>query len=73
MLPFLPSKKIATIMIARKKEGEPQEMGPEEDHPLLSAAEDLIEAIHSKDVGMVAQALEAAIQIMDSEPQGEQE
>lgn len=46
-----------------------------EDHPLSSAAEDLIHAIHSKDVHAVSEALEAAFQLFESMPhtEGEQE
>ena len=41
------------------------------EHPLAPAAEDLINAIHSKDVGAVAKALEAAFEIADSQPHEE--
>lgn len=59
------------MIVARKKEGEPMEIPAE--HPLASAAEDLISAVHSKDANAVAQALEAAFQICDSQPHYEGE
>lgn len=65
MLPFMPQKRNQTIIMGRKEEGKPMEL-PAEEHPLMSAAEDLIHAIHSKDVDAVAKALDAAFQISDS-------
>lgn len=70
MLPFLKNKRIQTMMVAHKREGEPMDL-PTEEHPLASAAEDLIHAVHSKNIEAVAQALEAAFQIFDSLPHEE--
>lgn len=69
-LPFLQQKKmVSSIMANRKPDGtlevqnEAQEMHP----GLLSAAEDLISAVHSKDSQAVASALKAAMQMGESE------
>lgn len=73
MLPFLPQKRNQSIIMGRKEEGKPMEL-PAEEHPLMSAAEDLIHAVHSKDAHAVAEALDSAFQISDSlDDEGEQE
>lgn len=73
MLPFLKPDKIAgAVLIAkRKKDGsiessnqEVGEHGPE----LMSAAEDLLRALASKDARAVASALQAAYNICGSAP-----
>lgn len=69
MLPFLKQRKIASVIMAKRKPDgaiEPISEEGEETPELMSAAEDLIRALHSKDAGAVAAALKAAFQMMDS-------
>lgn len=68
----MPQKRNQSIIMGRKEEGKPMEL-PAEEHPLMAAAEDLIQAVHSKDAHAVADALEAAFQISDSLPHEEGE
>lgn len=63
MLPFLKPKQVAVTMM---KEREPDEGSEDNSYGLKSAAEDLISAIHSKDVSAVAAALKAAHEICES-------
>lgn len=70
MLPFLKHSKEASVSVT------PDVIKRESDHEeefdsVESAAEDLIHAIHSKDVKSVATALRAAFEILDSEPHEE--
>lgn len=69
-LPFLPNKRIQSMLVVHKKSGQPIEVSGEE-HPLSSAADDLIQAVHNKNVDATAKALEAAFQICDSMPHEE--
>lgn len=74
MLPFLQPKKITSIMMAVKKpDGSIEQKGPEDepDHALMSAAEDLISAVHMKDAKAVAEAIKAAFELCDSEADSE--
>lgn len=74
MLPFLQPKKIATMMVASKKpDGSIEQEGPadEPNHALLAAAEDLISAVHMKDAKAVAEAIESAFEICDSNDDNE--
>lgn len=76
MLPFLAPKKIASVIMAKTKpEGgvEDERHEDEQDPGLMSAAEDLISAVHAKDAAAVAEALEAAFEILDSQPHEEGE
>lgn len=67
MLPFLNPKKLnATLMAARKPSGEVEIEGPEEDHALMSAAEDLLGAVKSGDAKRVAMALQSAYDMCSS-------
>ncbi len=72
MLPFLKQNKEAsasmpTDPIKRSPDNEP-------DYDMLeSAAEDLISAVHSKDVKAVCSALRAAFELCDAEPHEEGE
>jgi len=71
MLPFLQPKKAAAVMIAKRKPSgsiEPMHEEGEQDPGLMSAAEDLISAVHAKDAKGVADALKAAFEMADSEP-----
>lgn len=72
MLPFIPSKRTQTMIMGRKEEGKPMEM-PVEEHPQTPAAEDLIHAIHSKDIHAVARALQASHEIHSSMPGQEED
>lgn len=70
MLPFLQPKKMASTLVIRHKpdgSNEPEGEEGEPNHALLSAAEDLISAIHSKDASAVASALKAAIEMQEGE------
>lgn len=70
MLPFLKHSKEASV--SGPVEVKMRESDQESDYDMLeSAAEDLISALHSKDVKAVASALRAAFQIYDSEPHDE--
>jgi hypothetical protein len=70
-LPFLKPKAVGSVIIVKAKpeggtapESEEGKHAPE----LLSASEDLIQAIASKDATAVADALAAAFYFCDSEP-----
>lgn len=70
MLPFLKNKQEASA--SGPVEHMKRQPDEESDYDMIdSAAEDLIQAIHSKDVKAVASALKAAFQICDSEPHEE--
>lgn len=74
MLPYLePKKMTSTIMASRKPSGAIESEGPEDeqDAGLMSAAEDLISAIHSKSAEAVASALKAAFDICGSSPESD--
>lgn len=69
-LPFLNPKKIVSVVTAKTKpEGGIEDTGREDemDPGILSAAEDLIRAIHAKDSHAVVEALEAAFQMLDQD------
>lgn len=75
-LPFLKARKVASVIIARRKpdgaiESEKEE--GEEDPAMLSVAEELISAVHSKDATRVAAVLEAAFDIIGSKAQSSME
>jgi hypothetical protein len=70
MLPFLQNKRlVGSIMESVKKPEAPEELEISEE--LKAAAEDLMNAIHSKKVNEVAKALKAAFLILESEPHEE--
>jgi len=75
MLPFLAKKhKITqTIMAKQKADGGLMDLpeGQENDQGLISAAEDIMSAISSKNASMLAQALKAAFEICDEMPHEE--
>lgn len=74
MLPFLKPKKMASVIIAtRKPNGSvmPEHEEGESEPGLMSAAEDLISAIHSKDASAAASALQAAFEMMEEQPHEE--
>lgn len=51
-------------------EGKSSNVEPAEPE-IMAAAEDLIRAIHSKNIHAVAEALKAAVQLIDLAPKGE--
>jgi hypothetical protein len=72
LLPFLKRQKEVSANgddepIVREPDGE------EEYDPMHSAADDLISAVHSKDTKAVAEAWRAGHQLLNSEPQDEDE
>lgn len=70
MLPFLKHKQEGSM----SEEDEPVKRTPDEESEydmLESAAEDLISAVHSKDVKAVCSALRAAFEMLDSQPHEE--
>ncbi len=72
MLPFLDSKKIVSVIAARKGKSdmevkpEVEAVGGEIDPGLKSAAEDIMRAIESKSVIDLASAIKAAFEVCDS-------
>lgn len=70
MLPFLKKNKEASA----SNDAEPMKRKPDEEQEydmLESASEELISAVHSKDVKAVCSALRSAFQMLDSEPHEE--
>lgn len=61
MLPFMrPKKQDSVVTMKMDTEGKTEPMGEEgENHALMSAAEDLIRAVHAKDAQGVADAMQA--------------
>lgn len=72
MLPFLQKAKMQTgvIIHERKSDHEPEE-GSEPSEGLEACASDIIKAISSSNSKALAQALQAAFEIMDSNPHEE--
>jgi len=69
MLPFLKHKQDSgTVALPETIKRESDES---EYDMLEAAAEDLMHAVHSKDIKMIAQALRAAFEICDSQPHEE--
>jgi hypothetical protein len=70
-LPFLMEKKIKSpdVLIAERKSDKPDDDSPTS--MLHSAASDLIDAVHARDIAKVAEALHAAFQISDELPHEE--
>jgi len=73
MLPFLKHKQEGSVSddddsIKRKRD---ETNGSEEYDMLEAAAEDLIQAVHSKDVKSVCSALRAAFEMLEMEPHEE--
>lgn len=68
MLPFLAPRKQAGVIIAKRvgDKTEPMHEEGEQDPGLMSAAEDLLSAISSKDASAVAAALKAAYDVCGS-------
>lgn len=71
MQPFLPAKRIATMLSNTRHEDGTGETAPmAENHALHAAADDLIRAVHAKDTKAVADAIEACIYACEDEGQG---
>lgn len=70
MLPFLKRNQEGSASMPAEPIKREHDEGAEYDM-LESAAEDLISAIHSKDVKGVCSALKAAFEMMESEPHSE--
>lgn len=70
MLPIFSVKKASSVVRMKPSDGGPE---MDLDAGLQMAAEDLIKAVHAKDVDSVAKALEAAFYICDSYPHQEGE
>lgn len=76
MLPFLKHKKdtgIAGIIIKKRNPDTQDTESTEETSSIDTCAQDLIDAVHAKDVAGVSEALKAAFKIMESEPHEEGE
>ncbi len=76
MLPFLQPKKAAGVIMAKRTpQGTTEPMHEEGEHEpgLMSAAEDLISAVHAKDAKGVADAFKAAFEVCESYPHEENE
>lgn len=67
MLPFMKHKEVSVNTPSESLTREPDEAAEEYDM-LHAAAEDLIKAVHSKNVAAVSEALKAAFEICDSQP-----
>jgi hypothetical protein len=67
MLPFMKPKTQASPITASTSDKGVKDM-PEQDLGVMAAAEDLIRAVHAKDINATAAALHAAFEIMDSMP-----
>lgn len=81
MLPFLNKKRVAGVILSKRKpdgsteieSAEAQEPKAEGNEGLNAAAAELIHAVHMKDEPGVARALRAAFDIMEAEPHEENE
>lgn len=73
MLPFMQPKKITSVLVGKKNPDSSLELEASEemDAGIMSAAEDLIRAVHSKDAKAVAGALQSAFEMMDAMPHEE--
>jgi hypothetical protein len=74
MLPFLKARKVgSTAQTVSSADGHQERLGEEgeTDVGLMSAAEDLIRAVHAKDAQAVADAMKAAFEIMEEMPHEE--
>lgn len=74
MLPFLKKRQeagISGIQVKQRAPDEKPEAEEDKDAAIHSAAQDLINAVHSKDPKATADALRSAFEICDSEPHEE--
>lgn len=71
-LPFLPQTKEASVSVpSESKLMKTQEDSGSDSYGLESCADELIKAVHSKDIKATAQALKDAFYLLDSEPHDE--
>lgn len=79
MLPFMQPKKMSTLIMAKTKpEGGAELMPEDKNMPLHAVAQDLIDAVHAKDISGVADALKASHDInsansFEESPEGEED
>jgi hypothetical protein len=74
ILPFQDKKKVGAFLSKKVVQtSAPEVEGPHLEEGMKAAAEDLIHAVHNKDIEAVAAALRAAFEIADSEPHVEGE
>jgi len=80
MLPFLKPERMGAIIISKRKpeggvesEAEMDQGGDTKDPILDGVSEDLIRAVHAKDVAAVGAALKAAFEMFDAQPHVEGE
>lgn len=76
MLPFLQPKKLASSIIAKRNEdgtSKPDEREGEHTPELMSAAEDMISAVHAKDTNAVAAAMKRAHEHLSPSEQSDNE
>jgi len=73
MLPFLPKKQgmVSGLIIKNRKPDKPEENQEDKDASIHACAQDLIDAVHNKDVKGVAEAMRSAFEILDSQPHEE--
>lgn len=70
MLPFLNPKRVSSVMIAKSKpDGSVEAMNEEGEHSpgMMSAAEDMLSAIHMKDAKALATAHKAMMDLHENE------
>lgn len=72
ILPFLTKKPAQTGVIIKERtpDKKPDDQSPD-DSGIEACAEDLIHAVHAKDVKAVAEAIKAAFEILDAQPHEE--
>lgn len=73
LLPFMKPKPQTGLIVSHRTPDEPTGKEDNDDAGLESCAQDLIKAVHSKDIKAVASALKAAFDICDSQPHEEGE
>lgn len=76
MLPFLKKNKEASVSVSAMPDVIVRESDHEEEHHddmLHAIGQELIDALHKKDVGSVIECLRAAFYILDAEPHEEGE
>lgn len=75
MLPFLKPKQMGSVIrVERKEDGTSESLGPEDEHDpgMVAAAEQFINAVHSKDAHSLIEAVQSMYDMMESkEPENE--
>jgi hypothetical protein len=72
-LPFLVQEQRPTGIATVYRPSDAKDEDSKDDAGLKAAATDLIEAIHSNDIGKTAAAIRAAFEILDASPHNEGE